>query len=161
MPPGRATTDCGWWQRACVLGCAREKVPRPRLFFLMIRRPPRSTLFPYPPLFRSIFSCADAFLFKPLPLPGIQRMLVLFEQPPGRSSDWNAVAPANYLDWTRQSRSFQSLAAYDWTDFNLSGQGDPERVLGARVSLDFFSTLGVKAALGRTFFPEENEPGRE
>ena len=109
----------------------------------------------------AIFSCADAFLFKPLPLPGIQRMLVLFEQPPGRSADWNAVAPANYLDWTRQSRSFQSLAAYDWTDFNLSGQGDPERVLGARVSRDFFSTLGVKAALGRTFFPEENEPGRE
>jgi putative ABC transport system permease protein len=109
----------------------------------------------------AIFSVADAFLLKPMPLPQIDRLVMLFEQHSSQSADWNSdhVAPANYLDWTRQAKSFERMAAFEYVDFNLTGQGDPERVLGAMVSGDFFTALGEKPLLGRTFVPEEDRPG--
>src|SRR5262249_37867333 len=45
--------------------------------------------------------------------------------------------------------------------FNLSGNGEPERVTGVRVSTEYFDVLGVQAMLGRTFLPGEDQPGRD
>src|SRR5579872_4878669 len=104
----------------------------------------------------AVFSVADAFLLKPLPLPQIDRLVMLFEQHHGHGQDWNSVDIANYVDWMLQSKSYQQLAASEWTDFNLSGQGDPERVPGAKVTANFFSALRTAPMLGRTFTTEES-----
>ena len=69
------------------------------------------------------------------------------------------VAPANYLDWAREARSFQSLAAFDGFAANLTGRGEPERLRAAGASGTFFTTLGVQAAVGRTLLPEDDAPG--
>ena len=109
----------------------------------------------------AMFSVADAFLLKPLPLPHIDRLVVLLEQHAEQSGDWNSVSPADYLQWRRNAKSFQRMGAYGWAAYNLSGSGDAERVLGALVTGDFFPTIGDKPLLGRTFAGEDGPPPNE
>src|SRR5215471_8987529 len=110
----------------------------------------------------AIFSVADALLWKPLPLPGLDRLTMALEQHEKHKGDWNVVAPANYLDWKAQNTVFEGMCFYRWGAANLtSATGDPERVQSFPVSANFFDVVGVKPALGRTFLPEEEQPGRE
>src|SRR4029077_13002350 len=108
----------------------------------------------------AIFSVADAFLLKPVGFESIERLIAVQERAPKRS-DWNTVAPANYLDWKRQNRSFERLIASEWINVNLTGEGDPEMAVAFRVSPEFFETLGVRPMLGRGFLAEEAQPGKE
>ncbi len=63
----------------------------------------------------------------------------------------------DYRDWRDHSRSFEGMAAFDDTPFALTGVGTPERITGEYVSQSYFSLLGIHAALGRTFRPEEDQ----
>ncbi|MBA3768549.1 MAG: ABC transporter permease, partial [Acidobacteria bacterium] len=56
---------------------------------------------------------------------------------------------------------FESAAVSSGASFNLTGQGEPERIAGRQVSAAFFPTLGVEPSLGRGFLPEEDQPGKE
>jgi Acidobacterial duplicated orphan permease len=110
----------------------------------------------------AIFSLADALLWKPLPLPHLDRLSMVLEKNQKRSDNWNTVSPANYLDWKSQNTVFDRMCFYRWGDANLtSATGDPERVQSFLVSGDFFDALGVKPAIGRTFLPDEDQPGHE
>lgn len=104
----------------------------------------------------SIFSIASAFLVHPIALPGIDRLAIV-----ASGAEKAPAAPADYLDWKAQSASFESMAAYEQSDLNMTGIGAPERVLGARVTADFLAVLEVNAALGRGFLPDEDQPGRD
>jgi len=72
----------------------------------------------------------------------------------------STVAPANFVDWRNGSRSFSDIAAVNSVSFVLSGQCDSARLLGAGVSSNFSSLLGVRFPLGRNFLPEEDRPGQ-
>ena len=105
----------------------------------------------------AIFSVADALLWKPIPLPDLDRLTMVLEKNQKRSDDWNTVSPANYLDWKSQSTVFERMCFYRWGAASLtSATGDPERIQSFLVSADFFDALGVKPALGRTFLPDED-----
>src|SRR5581483_7785432 len=106
----------------------------------------------------AIFSVMDAVLFKTLPYEDADRLVMLWERPP--KFPRNSVSAANFLDWRNQTHAFERMAARSQSSFNLSGEGRPEQVSGARVSAGFFELLGVKTALGRAFLPEEEQPGR-
>jgi predicted permease len=110
----------------------------------------------------AIFSVIDAALLRPLPYPDAHRLVVLYLADKRRDKD--DPAPADFLDFKRQSRSFAYLAAYRGMPFNLSGNGlsgngQPERVQGAVVTSDFFAALGVQALRGRTILPDLDPPG--
>jgi putative ABC transport system permease protein len=110
----------------------------------------------------AVFSAAYAFLRKPTSLPEIDRVLMVLnhhEQRP--ASNWEAVAPADYLDWRSTNHSLEGLAAYRWGDLHLAGTGTPEKVSGVLASANFFDTLRVQAMLGRTFFSGEDAPGQD
>ena len=107
----------------------------------------------------AIFSVADAFLFKPLPFPEPSRLVMLFERAPGNTSLTSPVAPADFLDFQSRATSYESVAAYQQVDFNVSQNGDPETVFSTVVTPNFFDTLGAKPILGRTFAPGEDSPG--
>lgn len=62
----------------------------------------------------------------------------------------------NYLDFRDQNRAFSGMAAFQAIEVSLDGQDRPELVIGQMVTGNFFDVLGVKAALGRTFLPEED-----
>ncbi len=57
--------------------------------------------------------------------------------------------------------AFSAVAALTPGEWNLTGDGEPQRVGAARVSTNFFTALGVPPAHGRTFLPEEEQPGRD
>jgi predicted permease len=105
----------------------------------------------------AIFSVLHAVVLRPLPYPDADRLVVVWETSPDNPARW--VAPANFIDWRRESRSFSSLAAFDGFSMNLTGRSEPERLRAGGASGTFFATLGVSAAIGRTPLPEDDEPG--
>jgi len=108
----------------------------------------------------AIFSFVDAWVIKPIPYPHPERLMVLQGHNTKRGWTQNAVtSTADFLDFQKQTTSFEQTAA--WTDrsFNLTGGGPPNVIDGASVSWNFFDTLGVKPLLGRTFTASEDRYG--
>jgi putative ABC transport system permease protein len=111
----------------------------------------------------AIFSVVNGILFRPLPYPESERIVAVWHTPPQESFpglDRFTVSPGNYLDWKAQSQSFEQMAVYEYLGLSLSTGDDPVSVTGAAVSPDFFSVLRSPAGRGRTFFPEEEQTGR-
>ncbi len=109
----------------------------------------------------AIFSAVDSILLRPLPFKNSERIVSVWEQTPSLGIQQNQAAPANFFDLRNQNQSFEALGAYGPLDINLTGAGDPERLDGQLVSANVFSILGVAPALGRTFLPNEDQPGQE
>ena len=109
----------------------------------------------------AIFSVAEAFLLKPLPFADLHRLVMVLEVVPHEATAINSVAPATYLDWKEQSRSFEQLGGFVWNEMNLTGNGVPEKIEGVNVSANFFGILRARAAMGRTFREGEDQPGKD
>ncbi len=105
----------------------------------------------------AIFSVVRGVLLRPLPYPAAERLVVPISVDLASGDQWS-VTYADYQDW-RSAGVFSHVALYQPTNVNLGGEGPPERVEGTRVTEDFFATLGVAPALGRTLRPDEFEVG--
>ena len=107
----------------------------------------------------AIFSVVNAVVLRPLPYPDGDRLVVVWgnlhrpgvEEIPGSAGE--------YVDYRDGNRTFDAIAAYDTTGFNLTGSGEPERVDGAVVSANFFAALGVLPEIGRAFRGTDEQPG--
>ncbi len=106
----------------------------------------------------AIFSLLDAVLLRPLPFRDPDRLVMLWEGLAHTDSRQDPLAPANYADWKAQNLSFEDVAALEYTSYNLTGSGEPERIQAQRVTANFFPLLGVTPILGRDFLPEEDRP---
>ncbi len=108
----------------------------------------------------SIYSVLNAVVLRPLAFEEPGRIVLVGE-------NWQNLGPSNvsvgnYVDWRRASEDvFEHLAALGYESFNLSDGGDPERVLGGRVSRGFFELLGMPPLHGRVFLADEDRPGNE
>jgi putative ABC transport system permease protein len=109
----------------------------------------------------AMFSVAEAFLLHSVPFENPDRIVALVNVRPQQNIDRNAVAPATYLDWQTLAKSFEQLSAYAFSEVNLTGNREPEKVQGADVTANFFGLLGVRPKLGRAFLPEEEQPGKD
>ncbi len=114
----------------------------------------------------TIFSVINNTLLKPLPFPDPDRLMLIFETFGKGPDNWNIVSAPNFWDFQRQSHSFESMAIFDSAGrgYNLSATGatqGAEQVSGLRVSAGFFSVLGARPFLGRTFFPSEETLGND
>ena len=109
----------------------------------------------------AIFSAINALLLRPLPFPELERVVALCDKVPSRGVVHNEVAMANYLDWKAQNQSFDQLALYRWWSANLTGIEPPERIQGFLVTANFLDALGMKPIMGRNFYEEENQPGKD
>jgi putative ABC transport system permease protein len=107
----------------------------------------------------AIFSFVDGALLKPLPYPNPERILQLWEKPPGGGN--NVVSALNFLDWQRQTTVFETMAATTGGSVTLTGLGEPVMLRAGRVSAGYFDVFGVAPFLGRTFAPDEDTPGKE
>lgn len=105
----------------------------------------------------AVFSIVNGVLLKPLPFSQPNRLYILYQQTPSTHSA--SVSYPNFIDWQRSTRAFSSLAAFRQDNFILTGAGRPERLHGAMISSDFFSTLGIKPILGREFTDQEDRLG--
>lgn len=100
----------------------------------------------------------DALFLRPFQFRDYDRLVVLSETVRG-SSERESVAPANFLDWRADARSFERLAGWQWWQSSLTGGDVPERVQGFRVSPGFFELLGIQPASGRFFATDEGQQG--
>jgi predicted permease len=106
----------------------------------------------------AIFSVVNAVMLRPLPYKDPDRVVSLWESVPTHGQ-WR-VTPANFLDWKKQNTVFENVAAFGASTMTLTGIGEPEQILGTRASEGYFEVLGVEPTLGRSFLPEEYEPGK-
>jgi len=107
----------------------------------------------------AVFTVADAFLFKPIPFPKPDRLVMLHELAPGNTTFPSPVAPADFLDFKSRALSFEQIAAYQQVDFNLAEHGDTEPIYSGLVTANFFEALAMKPLLGRAFAEGEDQPG--
>jgi putative ABC transport system permease protein len=109
----------------------------------------------------TIFAAIDAYLIRPLPVPGADRIVQVWSTNLERGWRQTSISPPDYLDWTRESRTME-LAAYRGGSVNLSASGDrPERVNGARVTPSYFRVFGFRPLAGRAFLDEEARKGSD
>jgi hypothetical protein len=108
----------------------------------------------------AIFSVTNALLLRPLPYKDADRLVILWSRSPGLNVPQDWFSPGQYLDIKTQNHVFDETSISIGGSFNLTGQGTPEHIDGARVSSSLFSLLGASSLLGRVFSAEEDEPGK-
>jgi len=107
----------------------------------------------------AIFSLVEAVLLRPLPFREPERLVMVWEDASQVGFPRNTPAPANYADWKAQNQVFEGMAAIRYRSYNLTGDGEPEKINAQAVTADFFPLLGISPAPGRNFLPEEDRPG--
>src|SRR5262249_29806330 len=106
----------------------------------------------------TMFSVLYAVVLRPLPYPDPGRLYVIDGERDGRSQGAEATSLPDFEDWKRDARGFEAMATGGYWTFNLTGRAVPERILGGRVSGDFFAVLGTPPLLGRALRPEDDRP---
>src|SRR3982751_2152656 len=104
----------------------------------------------------AIFSIVNAVLLRPLPFEQPDRLVRLFHIPPQSTFPGMptfSLSPANFLDWQRDSRSFDGMAAYSSRALTLTGGNNAEALRIGVVGPDFFKVVGTQPVLGRTLVP--------
>ena len=107
----------------------------------------------------AIFSVVNAVLLQQLP----------YQNPESLVQVWNTYLPAwpqlglspgDFQDWRQQTQDFSDMAAYvDISQgFNLTGEGEPERIKAAFATSNLFPMLGIHPTIGRAFTPDEDKP---
>jgi putative ABC transport system permease protein len=111
----------------------------------------------------ALFTVVRSVLLDPLPFPAANKLIALYGKTDAgmggsanshvRSDHLNRVAAADFYDWQSASRSFEQMAIWRWTGYNMaSNRGElPEFLQAVTCSWNLFSTLGVQPALGRSF----------
>ena len=105
----------------------------------------------------ALFSVVNGVLLNPLPHPHSEQLVAVYQKTTG--FERGPAVYLNFLDWQRDARTFSSMAIYRNQDYNFSGTTQSERVSGYMISAGFFTTLGVKPVVGRTFLPEDDRVG--
>ena len=109
----------------------------------------------------AVFSLVNALLIRPLPFKAPESLVLLFERFSGQGLDQIPVSAPEYLDWEKQTRSYERIAAFNFANFNLTGGDMPERIQGAVVTPSLFPLLGVAPIKGRVFNDGEFGEGND
>jgi putative ABC transport system permease protein len=109
----------------------------------------------------AIFSIVNGVLLRPLPFAAPDRLIALREVVPALAATYPTlpVSARHFVEWRARTSSFERLSAMDPTTATLTDDAQPEQLDAVRVSADIFRTLGVQAALGRTFLDGEDQEG--
>jgi len=108
----------------------------------------------------AIFSVVNGLLLRPLSFQQPERVMMLEDRWLPRFPSFET-RPEHFQAWREQSRGFEQLAAFASGAFNLTADGGPERISGARVSANLPSLLGVNPILGRGFRAEDDHEGSD
>src|SRR6266849_1414997 len=111
----------------------------------------------------TIFSAVNGWMLRPPKIKDPSRVVMIFSTNPTKGLGWdqNPISVPDFIAWREQNHAFEDMVASQGSDFALTGEGEPERLEGMRVSASYFNLLGVSAALGRNFLPGEDQPGND
>src|SRR5205807_6956363 len=105
----------------------------------------------------AVFSAVNTLLLRPLPLKDLDRLV--FSVALREGFDPFGSSLLEFAAYRDRSHSFVSSSVGRERSFNLTGNGEPERVRGATIMVNYLTTLGVKPVLGRAFSADEGQPG--
>src|SRR5436190_7159623 len=110
-----------------------------------------------------IFSVINAVLLKPLAYHEPERIVMLWADNPTFNLGFHELPPSqlDLLDWRNQARSFEQIAGITSATIDLNQRNDSKRIGAVSVTGNFFSTLGMRPMLGRTFTSDEEQPGKD
>jgi len=108
----------------------------------------------------AIFSLVNTVLLRPLPYKDAERLVTVWGYNKARGYTTDLVSPLDFADWRSQNHVFESMAASTDLQYTLTGRGEPAVIIAYAFSADYFRVLGVEPLLGRTFLPEEEQPGK-
>ena len=106
----------------------------------------------------AIYTVVYATLLAPLPFPEPNQLVVVWSRVNGHR---NGVSAGDYLDWKRQSHSFQQLVAQNQGSFDLAADGQPHQFDGRLVTPGFFNMQGIRLSMGRDFLESEGVAGND
>jgi putative ABC transport system permease protein len=110
----------------------------------------------------AVFSVVNAYLLRPLPFAEPEELVHIW-QTDSAVSEWGArlrVSVPNFADWREQNTNFEQLGGYYYGSRNVTTAEEPLQVQIGYVTPSMIPLLGVEPVLGRTFLPEDGEPGR-
>ena len=107
----------------------------------------------------AIFSLVNTVLLRPQPYPEADRLVMVWEQQLERGPQVRPVRPANFFDWQERAASFEAVAWSRDLITSLTGDGEPESIIGYRFAANMLDVLGVQPALGRGFTAADDTPG--
>ncbi|HZS43721.1 MAG TPA: ABC transporter permease [Blastocatellia bacterium] len=113
----------------------------------------------------AMFSFVDAILIKTLDYPDSDRLVQVWESSRDGQLIESTPAPPTFFDWREQNRVFSQMSGYTESafasggDFNMAIGNSSERIISARVSANFFDTMGIHPSIGRAFEPGEDQGG--
>ena len=108
----------------------------------------------------AVFSVTNALLLRPLNYSDPDRLAILWNRSPGLNIPEDWFSTAQYFDIKTSHSGFEQLAIALGANFNLTGDGEPERVGVIRVSSNLLPMLGARPQHGHLFVPEDDAPGR-
>ena len=106
----------------------------------------------------AVFSVVDAVLLRPLPYHDPDRLVSIWQT---RGAGRTTVGPADFVDYGRQQRTFEALAAHTRTARVIAGGVAPEEITAALVTWNLFDTIGSQASLGRVFVESDAKTGAQ
>jgi putative ABC transport system permease protein len=109
----------------------------------------------------AIFSVVNAIVLRPLPYPESERLMVIWGNLHKSGLEKTEISALEFRDFQQQCQAFEQIAAYSSQGLNLTGVDQPERLRGAAISWNLFSTLGVQPRAGRAFTAEEDRFGND
>ncbi len=111
----------------------------------------------------AIFSLVDAIILRPLPYPDAEQLVGLgqWRNQTGEGYVQTGVSAPNMADIARQTRIFQRVGYYRFSEFNITESNRPESVTGIKASIDLLPMFGVQPLMGRFFTTDEMEPGHD
>ncbi len=107
----------------------------------------------------TIFSVVNSVLLKPLPFKDPDTLVLVAEKNDKLNLPTFASSVLNFVSWREQSKSFDELAAVGFSNYTLSGSGEPEQFSGNTISPALIRVLGTPPLAGRGFIDEEEKPG--
>ena len=105
----------------------------------------------------ALFSVVNGVLLNPLPYPHPEQLVTIHESKPNFRT--GSISYPNFLDWQKDNHTLSAMAVSRPSSFNLTGAGPAEQLTAQFVTSDFFSILGVKPLLGRTFVRADDQRG--
>src|SRR5690242_2836317 len=108
----------------------------------------------------AIFSVVNGLLLRPLPYADSERLAIIWTHSPGANVAQDWPSPGQFSAVKTGTTVFEDLALAQGQSVNLAGEGGAERIGAVRTTSNMFALLGARPALGRTFLPEEDAPGR-
>jgi len=106
----------------------------------------------------ALFSVFNRLILHPLTLPQPSSLVAIWTTNPALNFNAPALSWPRFEEIRRNAQSFSSVSGSAFDTFTITGNGDPEQLQGLRVTANFFTTLGVVPARGRTFTAEEDQP---